>query len=74
MKLKRGDILGCEPEAGCGLKVIVIEACEEVDCDLKCCGKDMTLVKKEGEEIWKKYVKEADPEIWKKYAKGEKKE
>lgn len=72
MKLKRGDILACEPESGCGLKVVVIEASEDADYDVKCCGKDMNPVQKEGEEIWKQYVKESDPGEWKKHAEGEK--
>jgi hypothetical protein len=70
MKMKRGDIVSCELEGGCGLKVVVIEACGEVECDLKCCGKDMTIVKSAGPDAWKQFAKEADPEAWKKYAEG----
>ena len=75
MKLHKGDILYCEPEKGCGLKVVVIEACEEVDCDLACCGKEMTVVKQAGSEIWKQFAEgtaEAPKgeEVWKKYAEG----
>ena len=56
MKLKKGNVLACVPENGCGLKVVVIEACEELDCDLKCCGQDMVLVEKPGEEVWKQFA------------------
>ena len=71
MNLKKGDILQCELEGGCGLKVVIIEACGEVECDLKCCGKDMTVVRSAGSEIQKQFAKEADPDAWKKYAEGE---
>ena len=71
MKLNKGDILQCGPEDGCGLKVVVIEVCDEEECDLKCCGKDMNVIKQAGSEIWKQFVKEADEdEAWKKYADG----
>lgn len=74
MKLKKGDIIACELEGGCGLKVVVIEASEEADYDVKCCGKDMTPVQIGGEEVWKQYAGESDPDVWKKFAEGEKQE
>jgi len=74
MKLKRGNILGCGPDNGCGLKVVVIEACDELDCDLKCCGQDMHLVEEPCEEVWKQFAKETAPEVWKQFAGGEKQE
>ncbi|MDD5556790.1 MAG: hypothetical protein PHN82_06010 [bacterium] len=69
MKLKPGDVLVCEPEAGCGIKVVVIEACEELDCDLKCCGKDMVPAEKQADpDVWKQYCKDSGGEDWKKFA------
>jgi len=67
MKLKQGDILVCGPEQGCGIKLVVIEACDEMDCDMKCCGKDMAVLQKKGGTGCCKQD-ESDPEIWKKYA------
>lgn len=73
MKLKQGDVLVCGPEAGCGIKVVVIEACEEMDCDLTCCGREMALFKKAGgPETWKQGA-DADPDVWKKFAKSQEK-
>jgi hypothetical protein len=40
----------------------VIEACGEVECDLECCGREMTVVESEGPDAWKQFAKEADPE------------
>jgi len=73
MKLKPGDVLVCGPKAGCGIKVVVIEACEELDCDLKCCGKDMVLSgKKADADVWKQYAKETGSAEWRKYAEEKK--
>ncbi|MCX6340369.1 MAG: hypothetical protein NTX71_10725 [Candidatus Aureabacteria bacterium] len=74
MKIKQGDVLVCGPEAGCGIKVVVIEACEELDCDLKCCGKNMVLAQKqENPDVWKQYRKEIETEGWQKHATPKKK-
>lgn len=68
MRLKPGDVLVCGPETGCGIKVVVIEGCEELDCDLKCCGQDMKLAQKKADAgVWKQYAKESDSEEWRKY-------
>jgi len=48
-KLKVGDVLGCTLEGGCEIKIKVLEVCEEVDCDLLCCGKEMQPVEGEVE-------------------------
>ncbi len=73
MKIKQGDVLVCGPEAGCGIKVVVIEACDEAECDLKCCGKNMVLAQKqEDPEAWKQYCKETGSEDWQKHAKAKK--
>ena len=48
MKLKEGDILCCELEEGCGIEVKGTKLCGCVDCDIICCGKQMT--KKEEKE------------------------
>ena len=73
MKLKKGDVLVCGPEAGCGIKVVVIEACEEMDCDLTCCGKDMAPAQKQvNPDVWKQFCKEAEAEEWKKHSKAKK--
>jgi hypothetical protein len=59
MKIKKGDVLVCGPEAGCGLKVVVIDAREESESDLKCCGKNMVLAEKQANpDVWKQYCKE----------------
>jgi len=72
MKIKQGDVLVCGPEAGCGIKVVVIAVCEELDCDLKCCGKNMVLAQKqENPDAWKEYCKET--EKWQKHATPKKK-
>jgi len=69
MKLKQGDVLVCGPEKGCGIKLVVIEACAELDCDLSCCGQEMSLLKKKGgPEPWSEGSAETAPDIWKKYA------
>ncbi|HOE26290.1 MAG: hypothetical protein IT574_02735 [Candidatus Aureabacteria bacterium] len=74
MKLNQGDVLVCGPEGGCGLKVVVIEVCDEMECDLVCCGRSMVSFQKKGEpETWKQFVKEQDPEAWKKHAAKPKK-
>jgi len=74
MKIKKGDVLVCGPEAGCGLKVVVIGACDESECDLKCCGKNMVLAEKEANpDVWKQYCKETGSEDWQKHADTEKK-
>jgi hypothetical protein len=74
MKIKQGDVLVCVPEAGCGIKVVVIEACDELDCDLKCCGKNMVLAQKqENPDVWKQYRKETETEGWQKHATPKKK-
>jgi len=74
MKIKQGDVLVCGPGAGCGIKVVVIEACEELDCDLKCCGKNMALAQKqENPDVWKQYCKETEAEGRQKHAKPKKK-
>jgi hypothetical protein len=74
MKIKKGDVLVCGPEAGCGIKVVVIEACEELECDLKCCGKDMVSAQKKVDTgAWKQYCKETGSEEWTKHAEKKKK-
>lgn len=73
MKLKQGDVLVCGPESGCGIKLVVIEACEELDCDMTCCGKEMSLLnKKDGPEPWGEESSGSDPDVWKKYAQPKK--
>ncbi|MCX6357402.1 MAG: hypothetical protein NT045_05940 [Candidatus Aureabacteria bacterium] len=73
MKLKQGEVLVCGPENGCGIKVVVIEVCQEAECDIKCCGKDMVpLNKKVNPDVWKQGAQETDPGVWKKYAKSAK--
>ena len=64
-KLKKGDILSC---GECGLKVLVLSACEEEACDLNCCGEAMESSGKAGKDDWKKFVKETGPDDWKKFA------
>jgi hypothetical protein len=74
MNIKQGDVLVCGPEAGCGMKVVVIEACDETECDLKCCGKNMVLAEKQpNPDVWKQYCKEPGSEDWQKHAKEKKK-
>ena len=51
----------------------MIEACGEVECDLECCGREMTVVESASPDAWKQFAKEADPEAWKKYAEGKEK-
>ncbi len=41
--LKNGDVLECSFEGGCAIKIKVVDVCGEVDCDMKCCGEQMTL-------------------------------
>lgn len=74
MKLNQGDVLVCGPEAGCGIKVVVIEVCDEAECDIVCCGKNMVPLQKKSEpESWKQFSKEQEPDVWKKHAAKPKK-
>lgn len=74
MKIKQGDVLVCGPEAGCGIKVVVIDACDESECDLRCCGKSMALAEKQANpDAWKQYCKKTGAEDWQKHAKPKKK-
>jgi len=42
--IKQGDVFVCSDENGCGIEVEVKKVCGCIDeCDLICCGKQMTL-------------------------------
>ncbi len=78
-KLSKGNLVACET---CGLKMVVVAACAEGECELVCCGKPMTAASAaapsgewtqfapSGAQDWQKFAAAKGSEDWKKHAEA----
>jgi len=75
IKLSKGNLVACET---CGLRMVVVAACAEGECELVCCGRpmtgaaagDWTQFAQAGSQDWQKFASAAGSEDWKKHAEA----
>jgi hypothetical protein len=65
-KLSKGNLVACET---CGLKMVVVAACAEGECELVCCGQPMTAAGAAPAGDWTQFAQAGAPD-WQKFASG----
>jgi len=66
-KLSKGNMVSCEV---CGLKLVVVQACAEGECELVCCGRPMASAGAAAAGEWTKFAQPAGSQDWQKFATG----